>query len=375
MKEAIRCYIISGEASGEKYGALLMYHLKILNPNITFRYWGGEEMHKTDPNIAMHISQTSFMGFVEVVRNLHKIKSLFDYAKKDILAFHPHFAILIDYPGFNLRMARWLKKRNIQVFYYVAPQVWAWKESRTNLLKKYVDLLICILPFEQKYFSDKGIHFFYVGHPLMDILGNEVSDIRPLREGNRDKPVLALFPGSRRQEIKKHLPVMLQAALRLPQYRIIISKIKHIEEEYYQATMAENSFNDFQWTENNIQLLKEARIAAIASGTATLEAALLDVPQVVVYKTSLLSYLIGKTLIRTPFIALVNLIAGRKIVVELIQKEVNPTSLSQALIKVDDERNEIIREYQSVKNILGKPGASKRAASAIADRYKEIQSQ
>ncbi|HMQ06492.1 MAG TPA: lipid-A-disaccharide synthase [Saprospiraceae bacterium] len=375
MKEAIRCYIISGEPSGEKYGAWLMHHLKMLNPEILFRYWGGDEMQKTDPNIAMHISQTSFMGFAEVVRNLNQIKSLFDYAKKDILAFRPHFTILIDYPGFNLRMAKWLKKRDIKVFYYVAPQVWAWKESRTNILKKYVDLLICILPFEQEYFSGKGIHFLYTGHPLMEILGYEASETKPLEAQKGDKPVLALFPGSRRQEIKKHMPVMLKAALRLPQFRIVISKIKHIEEEYYQATMVENSIKDFQLTENNIQLLKEARIAAVASGTATLEAAILDVPQVVVYKTSLLSYLIGKALIRTPFISLVNLIAGRKIVDELIQKEVNPANLSEALLKVEGERHEVIREYQSVKNILGKPGASMRAASAILGRYKEFQSQ
>ncbi len=362
----MRYYIIAGEPSGDKYGALLMKSLKELDECSVFRYWGGSEMLKTEPDIAMELSKTAFMGFAEVVKNLPAIWRLFTFAKNDILAFQPDVVILIDYPGFNLRMAKWLKNKGFKVVYYIAPQVWAWKEHRVKILEKYIDLLITILPFEQQYFAQFDIPQLYIGHPLLDVQAIFDADKDNQDISAKKDKILALLPGSRKQEIIQVLPIMLKAASRMEGYHTVISKMLHIPDSHY--TKVTDHFPGFTFDlviENSFQILKRADLAAVTSGTATLEAALYKVPQVVCYKTSLLSYWIGKWVIRLPYISLVNLICQKSVVPELIQNKLTPQSLIQALYSVEKKSTTILEDYLVLENLLGNKGASDRAAKAI----------
>lgn len=362
----MKYYIIAGEPSGDKYGALLMKSLKQLDESSVFRYWGGSEMLKIDPNIAIELSKTAFMGFAEVIKNLPAIWRLFTFAKNDILTFQPDVVILIDYPGFNLRMAKWLKNKGFKVVYYIAPQVWAWKEHRVKTLEKYLDLLITILPFEQKYFAQFDIPQLYIGHPILDVQAKFDAD-----KGNQDVPakkdkILALLPGSRKQEIDHVLPIMLKAASKMDGYRTVISKMPHIPDSHYQKVTDQYPAFAFELViDNSFQILDRADLAAVTSGTATLEAALCKVPQVVCYKTSLLSYWIGKWVIRLPYISLVNLISQKSVVPELIQTKLTPQSLIHALYSLEKKSTSIRKDYLILQNLLGTTGASDRAAKAI----------
>lgn len=362
----MRYYIIAGEPSGDKYGALLMKSLKELDESSEFRYWGGSEMLKIDPNIAMELSSTAFMGFAEVVKNLPAIWRLFTFAKNDILTYQPNVVILIDYPGFNLRMAKWLKNKGFKVVYYIAPQVWAWKEHRVKILEKYIDLLMTILPFEQEYFAQFDIPQLYIGHPILDVQAKFDGD-----KDYRDYPVkkekiLALLPGSRKQEVDHVLPIMLNAASKMKGYRTVISKMPHIPDSHYNKVMDQfPGFTRELVLENSFQILNRADLAAVTSGTATLEAALFKVPQVVCYKTSLLSYWIGKWFIRLPYISLVNLICQKSVVPELIQSKLTPQNLINALYTVEKQSTTILEDYLILENLLGNTGASDRAAKAI----------
>lgn len=335
------------------------------NPDTQFRFWGGEKMQIHAENMAMHYRHTSFMGFAEVVRNLPAIKKLFAFAKSDILEFNPDAVILIDYPGFNLRMAKWIKEQGIKVIYYISPQVWAWKKNRVYDIKKYVDEMIVILPFEKEFYKKFDMDVHYVGHPLLDEIQSFKISYLPQPSS---QPVLAVLPGSRKQEITKMLPVMIKAASKMSGYTIKIAKVASIEASFYQHILDKNASDQhqIQLLENKMyEILSEAEAALVSSGTATLETALFQVPQVVCYKGSWISYYIGRWLIDLPYISLVNLVMNEKVVPELIQGDCAPAKVFKELQTVILRSDTIVRQYQTLIKKLGKIGASENAAEII----------
>jgi len=364
----VKYYLIAGEASGDLHGSNLIKQLKTLDTNSQIRCWGGDKMADAGGDLVMHFKKLAFMGFVEVIKNLKTILSLLSFCKKDILSFHPDVLVLIDYPGFNLRIAKWAKKQGIKVVYYITPQVWAWHKSRVHDLGKYTDLLIVILPFEPKFFNHFGYKTLYVGHPLLDAIHNFSPDDQALKLISGDKEILALLPGSRKQEIKTMLPVMLQACKNQP-YHIVIAAAPSIDAAIYEQIIADSglAIKPTLLKNQTYTLLSKARYAFVSSGTATLETALFDVPQVVCYKGNIISYHIAKRLIDLKYISLVNLIADEEVIKELIQNDLTAENLANELKKLEEHRNQIIDEYKSLKSLLGDRGASERAARAIVE--------
>ncbi len=367
----MRLFILAGEASGDLHGSHLMQSIYAKAPSTEIMFWGGDLMTNAGGTCAMHIRNTSFMGFVEVVKNLRTIGKLFRLAKKQIKAFQPDELILIDYPGFNLRMAKWAKAQGIRVTYYIAPQVWAWKENRVKKLKQYTDKLIVILPFEQEYFSRHGIDAEYHGHPLMDNLKLREKEENSLANNPSfiDKPILAILPGSRNQEITNILPIFLEAANQLDQYNVVIAGVKHIGEDVYQA----GRYNSQQHTllyNQTYSILKEAKVALVASGTATLEAAILNTPMIVGYKGNPLSYWIGKQLVKVSYISLVNLIADEEVVPERIQHNLISSQILSDLKSLTEGPASIQQQekFAKIREMLGKEGVSKSIAQSILKR-------
>ena len=364
----MKLFILTGEASGDLHGSHLMQSIYAKAPSTEIMFWGGDLMSNVGGSCAMHIRNTSFMGFVEVVKNLRTIGKLFRLAKQQIKDFQPDELILIDYPGFNLRMAKWAKAQGIRVTYYIAPQVWAWKENRVKKLKQYTDKLIVILPFEKEYFSQHGIDAEYHGHPLMDNL--KTSDEKDSSFANNtsltDKPVLAILPGSRVQEITKILPIFLEAGNQLDPYQVVIAGMEHIGEDVYQA----GGYNSLRHTllyNQTYSILKEAKIALIASGTATLEAAILNTPMIVGYKGNPLSYWIGKQLVKVSYISLVNLIADEEVVPERIQHNLTSSQILSDLKSLTEGPASIQQQekFAKIREMLGKEGAYNAIARSI----------
>lgn len=325
----MKYYIIAGEVSGDLHGSFLVQSILERDLKAEIRFWGGDKMSSViGEEPVKHIKDLAFMGFVAVVKNLRTILKNIKHCKADILDFKPDVLVLIDYPGFNLRMAEFAKQHDIKVAYYIAPQAWAWKEGRVKKMRQCIDELMVILPFEKQFFEDRGMKATYVGHPLMDVKNTYDYNVR-FRQDHKlaeDKPILALLPGSRKQELEKVLPVMSEAVKSFDQdYHIIV------------AGVSPNTLEDYQATEHRIvfdqtyDLLNVADLAVVTSGTATLETALHRVPEVVVYKGTKILYAIGKRLIKVPFISLVNLIAGKELVKELIQDDCNPESIEEAV--------------------------------------------
>ena len=364
----MRLFILAGEASGDLHGSHLMQSIYTKAPSTEIMFWGGDLMSNAGGTCAMHIRNTSFMGFVEVIKNLRTIGKLFRLAKQQIKTFQPDELILIDYPGFNLRMAKWAKAQGIRVTYYIAPQVWAWKENRVKKLKKYTDKLIVILPFEKEYFSRHGIDAEYHGHPLNDNLKLREKEEKSLANNPSltGKPVLAILPGSRLQEITKILPIFIEAANQLEQYEVVIAGVKHIGEDVYQA----GGYNPQRHTllyNRTYSILKEAKVALVASGTATLEAAILNTPMIVGYKGNLLSYWIGKQLVKVSYISLVNLIANEEVVPERIQHNFTSSQILSDL-KSLTEGSPSIRQQEKfaiIREMLGTEGVSDSIARSI----------
>jgi len=332
----VKYYIIAGEPSGDLHGSNLMKAILEKNPSAKFRYFGGDHMKAVADGLDIHIKHTSIMGFVEVLKNLRKIKGFFKSAKKSILEFKPDRLILIDYPGFNLRMAEWAKKEGLHVSYYISPQLWAWKKGRIKKVKQFVDQMLVILPFEKQFYLDHNIDVSYVGHPLLPVIHRHKTD-PDFRHHNRlsDKPILALLPGSRSQEISK------------PEDQAV----NFVSGKTY-------------------DLLSHASLAIVTSGTATLETALFRVPQVVCYQTSNLNYQIGKRLVDLKHICLVNLILDASLVPELIQGEVNPVQIRQQLLQIDQQRDQILDGYKKLwSDLWVTPGASTLAAELILEDH------
>ncbi len=364
-----KVYIISGEASGDLHGSNLMKEMLAIEPNIDFRYWGGDLMQKQGGTLVKHIKALAFMGFVEVLLNLRTILKNISFCKKDIEAFQPDMLVLIDYPGFNLRIAEWAKSKGIHVAYYISPTIWAWKENRVYTIKKSVDQMFVILPFEAPFYQKFDYEAMYVGHPLLDAIDDfkKTDKASTFRERNQlgERPIIALLPGSRKQEISKKLPIMLEAIKDQSEYQIIIAGAPSIDADFYKKFIDPDMHIVYQQT---YDLLANATAALVTSGTATLETALFQVPQVVCYKGSEISYQIAKRLIHVKYISLVNLILDREVVKELIQHECRVENLKKELAYIlpnGSKRALIMEEYQYLIEILGNKGASKKVAIAL----------
>lgn len=338
MNQDIKIYIIAGEASGDLHGAELVNRFKELNPNISVRGWGGDQLFAAGTQIDIRYEKTNFMGFSEVLKNIFKIIGLFKITKKIILDWKPDCLLLIDYPGFNLRMAAWAFKHKIPVYYYIAPQVWAWKESRVNKLKKYLRNLYIILPFEQAYFKKHGIDAHYYGHPLIERIRNfKFNPNFRLSNNLSNQSIIALLPGSRKQEIISMLPVYLESLKDESSYQIVIAGLKQ-HKLLYETYLEKFKIQATVVYEDTYNLLHQSHHALVTSGTATLETALFNVPEIVCYKGNQVSYYLAKKLIKVKFISLVNLIANREIVPEMIQENCNAVMLRKELNYLKDPK-------------------------------------
>ena len=372
----MKYYIIAGEASGDLHGSNLMKSLLKLDKDAQFRFWGGDLMQGLGGDLVKHYRDLAFMGFAEVIMNLNTILKNISFCKKDIEDFNPDTLIFIDYPGFNLRIAKWAKQKGISTQYYISPQIWAWKENRIKQIKKDVDDMYVILPFEKDFYEKKHnylVHF--VGHPLIDAIAsrNQVDEKEFRNEFGLDgKPIIALLPGSRKQEISKMLSVMLSVVDDFPDYQFVIAGAPSQDYEFYSQFIKSSSVKFV--SNRTYDLLSVSYAALVTSGTATLETALFKVPEVVCYKGNWISYQIGKRLVKhIKFISLVNLIMDKEVVKELIQGEFNTKNLKKELsIILDDyERTKFFLNYYDLEKKLGGKGASDKTAELI---YKSLKS-
>lgn len=361
----MKFFVIAGEASGDMHGANLINTINKLEPNAEFEGFGGERLEAAGMKLLRPMEKLNFMGFVEVVRNYPTIRENFKICKKALEENKPDALILIDYPGFNLRMAKWAKKRGIRVLFYISPQVWAWKESRVKQMRKNIDRLMVILPFEKEFFAKHGMEVDFVGHPLID----EIEDRRQKSEVKKEN-IIALLPGSRKQEILHNLHQMLQVQDEFPDYQFVIGKAPGFDVSFYRETFALNKA--IVSSEGTYSLLERSKAALVGSGTATLETALMKVPQVVCYKGNAISVAIARKLIHVPYISLVNLILDRPAVKELIQGELNPKSIVSELRMILEEgesRNKMLQDYDELWSKLGSGGASELAAKLIVSDF------
>jgi len=370
----MKYYLIAGEASGDLHGSNLIKELKRSDPSATFRCWGGDKMQEAGGEIVKHYRELAFMGFAEVLMNLRTIFRNLNFCKKDIAAYEPDALILIDYPGFNLRIAKWARQQKLftasggKIIYYISPQVWAWKEGRVKMMKQCIDKMLVILPFEKEYFAKKwNWDVEYVGHPLVEVVERswQLADGSPQLS---ERPIVALLPGSRKQEIIKKLPVMLEVSRAFPGYQFIVAKAPGLEEQFYDDLLKPYS-NVSYVTNQTYTLLMQSKAALVTSGTATLETALFEVPEVVCYKGSWLSYQIGSRLVKVKYIALVNLIMDKEVVKELIQDNLTVENLRKELNELlnnESRKQALKQEYTALKLLLSQGGnAAAKAAASI----------
>ena len=365
----MKYYIIAGEASGDLHGSNLIKALRTEDPQADFRIWGGDLMQQAGGTLVKHYRELAFMGFIEVIFNLRTILKNIEVCKNDITRYNPDVIIFIDYPGFNMRIAKWAKPLGYKTHYYVSPQIWAWKENRIAAIKRDVDKMYVILPFEKDFYEKKhGYKVEFVGHPLIDAIhARQATDSRNFRSAHNlsEKHVIALLPGSRKQEISKMLTVMLAVVRDFPDYEFVIAGAPGQDAAFYQQFLT----NDNVKLINNrtYDLLSIAHAALVTSGTATLETALFKVPEVVCYKGSWASYQIAKRVVTLKYISLVNLIMDRQVVTELIQDECNPAKIKNELQKLlqPEIRAKICSDYDLLEQKLGGIGASQKIATLI----------
>ncbi len=360
----MKYYIIAGEASGDLHGSNLIKALLQKNANCTITCWGGEKMQNAGATLVKHYKDLAFMGFTEVIKNLPTILNNIKFCKKDIENFAPDALILIDYPGFNMRIAKWAKQKGIKIIYYISPQIWAWKEKRVHAIKRDVDKMLVILPFEKDFYKKYNYEVDYVGHPLCEVINEWNAANKNIQKEN----IVALLPGSRKQEILVKLPIMLSMAKHYPQYKFVVAMAPGLEKDFYTKILA--PYNNVDAVSNETYLLlAKAKAALVTSGTATLETALFKVPEIICYKGGRISYEIAKRLIKIKFIGLVNLIMDREVVKELIQNELNENNLKRELdtILLDNEKAlGIQNNYTALSNMLQAGGhASENAAKII----------
>ncbi|MBZ0327403.1 MAG: lipid-A-disaccharide synthase [Altibacter sp.] len=365
----MKYYLIAGEASGDLHGANLMKELRKQDPEASFRCWGGDLMQQAQGELVKHYRDLAFMGFIEVILNLGTILKNIKLCKTDIATFNPDVIIFIDYPGFNLRIAKWAKKRGYQTHYYISPQIWAWKEGRIKDIKRDVDAMYVILPFEKDFYEKKHdfpVHF--VGHPLIDAISNRKQvhpNVFKEEQGWDERPIIALLPGSRKQEISKMLHVMLSIVEDFTDYQFVIAGAPSQEAAFYQPFIQRQ--NVHLLLNKTYDLLSISEAALVTSGTATLETALFKIPQVVCYKGSRISYEIAKRVIKLKYISLVNLILDKQVVTELIQAQFNAKQLKTELTHILDPyvRATLFLEYYDLEKKLGGKGASEKTAQLI----------
>lgn len=368
----MKYYIIAGEVSGDLHASFLIRELKQKDENAEFRVWGGDNMAKEGANVVKHIKNLNFMGFVEVVANLKTILTNLKFCKKDILNYKPDAVIFVDYPGFNLRIATFCHLKGIKTIYYISPKVWAWKRGRIKLMKKVLTKLYVIFPFEEQFFKKYDLEVEYYGNPLLDEIQyyKKTQDRESFLKDNGlgGKPIVALLPGSRVQEIKTILSVQMSLVEKFPDFDFVIAGLNNHKEEFYRRFMGNN---DVKIIYNQIySILSVSYCAVVCSGTATLETALFNVPEVVCYKGNPISFAIGKMLVKLKFISLVNLILNRQAVVELLQKDWNEERLEKEFRRIAyDERyrTEMEMNYSNLKTILGDAGASIKIAKSIVN--------
>lgn len=370
----MKYYIIAGEASGDLHGLNLMKALKEEDPQADFRFWGGDRMQQVGGTLVKHYRDLAFMGFVEVLMNLRTILKNISFCKKDIEKYQPDAIIFIDYPGFNLRIAQWAKEKGIPTHYYISPQIWAWKENRIKAIKRDVDAMYVILPFEKEFYEEKHqfpVHF--VGHPLLDAIAQrkKISEAEFKIENKLDdRPIIALLPGSRKQEIAKMLKIMLSVVDEHHDYQFIIAGAPSQDYDFYKQFITDENVHFISG--KTYDLLSVAKAALVTSGTATLETALFKVPEVVCYRGSTISYEIAKRIIKLDYISLVNLIMDKPAVKELIQHELNTKNLRHELNRILNEpyRTEMLNDYEKLAQKLGGEGASRNTAKLIVELLK-----
>ncbi len=360
----MKYYIITGEASGDLHGSNLINELKKRDPSAIINCWGGDKMQAAGATVVKHYRDLAFMGFIEVIKNLPQIFKNISFCKKNIVSFKPDVLILIDYPGFNMRIAKWAHQQKIKIIYYISPQIWAWKENRVYAIKRDVDKMLVILPFEKDFYKKFGVEVDYVGHPLLEVIDN----FNAQNAGIKKEKIIAVLPGSRKQEVLIKLPIMLQVAAYFPEYKFVVAKAPGLEDAFYDTLLPANN-NVATVGNQTYELLAKAQAALVTSGTATLETALFKVPEIICYKGGQISYQIAKRLIKIKFIGLVNLIMNREVVKELIQNELTVENLCAELkeLLTNEGRNiSLKKDYDELASFLHLGGnASSNAAEKI----------
>jgi lipid-A-disaccharide synthase len=371
----MKYYIIAGEASGDLHASNLVAEIKKKDKKAEFRGCGGDLMKAQGVDLLKHYRTMAYMGFVEVAVNLRKVLGNIALCKKDILDYQPDIVILVDYPGFNLRIADFAHENGFKVVYYISPQIWAWKRRRVHKIKRSVDKMLVILPFEEEFYKRYGVDVTFVGNPLLDELakvgtGNRSIFLRRNSLGER-REIIALLPGSRRQEVKRTLPVMIKVASHFPNYQFVVAGVSSLDRSLYKDIMGQS---DVFYVENQTyELLQNSSAALVTSGTATLETALFSIPEVVCYKATDFSYRLAKWMIKVKFISLVNLIMDREVVKELIQGDLNEDNLVKELDQLlhnGKRQRRLLEDYEELKDKLGNVGASEKVAEVIIEALK-----
>lgn len=366
----MKIYFIAGEASGDLHGSNLARAVKHLDATIEMRGWGGDQMRDAGVEITKDYRELAFMGFLEVVLNIRTILRNFGVCKSEITDWKPDVLVLIDYPGFNLRMAEWAKKQGIRVFYYISPQIWAWKENRVHGIIRNVDTMCVVLPFEKDFYARHHFRAEFVGHPLLDAISESTDTPEAFRKDHQldDRPIIALLPGSRKQEIRSMLPVMLSAMNDLEGYNWVIAAAPSQEDSFYAELLNDVHPKPVIVRNETYRLLRAARAGMVTSGTATLEAGLIGMPQVVCYRGNAISFAIARRLVKVKYISLVNLILDRPAVQELIQSQLNRSTLSRTVKELAMDgpvRESMLQDYAQLRVALGGPGASMRTARLL----------
>ena len=371
----MRYYIIAGEASGDLHASNLVAEIKKKDKKAEFRGCGGDLMKAQGVDLLKHYRTMAYMGFVEVAVNLRKVLGNIAQCKKDILDYHPDAIILVDYPGFNFRIADFAHENGFKVLYYISPQVWAWKRRRVKKIKRSVDKMLVILPFEEEFYKQYGVDVTYVGNPLLDELAkfgtaNRSIFLRRNSLGEK-REIIALLPGSRHQEVKRVLPVMLKAAAHFPDYQFVVAGVSSLDKSLYKKILGNSDV--FLIENQTYELLQNSSAAVVTSGTATLETALFTVPEVVCYKATGLSYFLAKWMIKVKFISLVNLVMDKEVVKELIQGDMTEENIVkelELLLHNGKRQRQLLEDYEELKGRLGNAGASGKAADVIIEAMK-----
>ena len=375
----MRYYLIAGEPSGDLHGANLIKGLLKADPGAEFRFWGGDLMAAAGgrENLRKHYNETSFFGIVQVLKNLGTIRRQMRECQADVAEFAPDVLILVDYPGFNMKMARWAKERGIRTFYYIAPKVWAWREWRVKAIRKYVDRLFIIFPFERTYFPKHGIEPVFEGNPLVDAIEARRASLPTpdefrRRNGLDDRPIVALLAGSRRGEIRANLPLMALLSKRFPEHQFVVAGVAWIDRALYEQQM---TGSDIRYVcDQTYETLAAAEAAVVTSGTATLETALLGIPEAVVYRTVWWQVWLRPYVLKVPWVSLVNLNLGREAVAELIQSDLSVERAEQelrAIVAGGAKRKKMLADFDELRTVIGGPGASDRFAARMVEELKK----